>query len=190
MASNSSLWAQSVCNNLPPAAAALLMINELFLYIRRREDEPRPPLHRGQVESGRNCLDNWRVLRHPQDRLQGHSCQVTDMGHCWYVPRPPSQSDCCCGAFPIGYSPLWGVSPHDLDGLLVLGSPRPARHSRTPSDAYPLWESSSFPVGHSIECAKQIGRRTLHSPKSIAEHATSTRLRPFPIVSLQATIDI
>jgi hypothetical protein len=61
--------------------------------------------------------------------------------------------------------PVWGVSPPNLDGLLMLGSPRPARvlahrQTLTPSGSLP-----ALPVEqHCIECAEQIrGFKPLHS---------------------------
>lgn len=181
MASNSSSWAQLVCNGLPSSAAALLNVFEPFLYIRCREDEPRPPLHRGQVESCWDCLDNWRVLRYPQDRLQGHSCQATDMGHCRYVFRPPLTSgfslwsycrrSFCCqfGQYLRTTSMVcWCLDLRDRR-VTVLCLPLLGVF-RTSGGAYHLMCNTD---------------RGFNPPISIAEHAMSVR---FSIVSIQTTI--
>ena len=87
--------------------------------------------------------------------------------------------------------PVWGVSPHDLDGLLVLGSPRLARllaHclALTPSGSLP-----DLRVGRSISvCSRDRGFTRSIRPTLSQDMPRVSLEAGFPIVSLQATIGI
>lgn len=82
--------------------------------------------------------------------------------------------------------PVWGVSPHNLDGLLVLWISETRASSRTLSYAYSFWESSGRP----FQYVAQIGASHSIRPTLSRDMPRVSLEANFLIVSLQVTIGI
>lgn len=173
MASNSSSWALSVCNSLPPSAATLLIVNEPFYIsgvgktslVRRYTENKWNP-------AGTASTTGAFFVTHKTD-FKGTrvKLQIWDTaGKDFILPRIRIATGPAVALLRSGFLPSWGVSPHDLDSLLVLGSPRPTRllaHRQvlTPSGRLPATRQPiefATQIGASYLPFVQLYRRTCH----------------------------